>query len=80
MGDDAIGVADFLLNDFDLFGDARFAFLESALQGEGGIVDDSERIFDLMDEFGGHASSRAQLAFAQGKFARLFLRLALPFH
>ena len=74
-----VGARDFLLDDFDLLRRAGLAVTQRALQREGGVVDDGERIFDLMRELGGEPAGGAQLAFARGEFARLLGRLPLPF-
>ena len=70
LRDDAVGVRDLLLDDFDLLRRVGFAVAEGALQRERGVVDDGERIFDLMRELGGEPAGGAQLALARGKFFR----------
>ena len=50
-----------------------------ALQRERGVVDDGQRIFDLMREFGGQPAGGAQLPFARGEFARLLRGEPLAF-
>ena len=70
LRDDPVGARNLLLDDFDLRRDVGFAVAQGALQREGGVVDDGERIFDLMGELGGEPTGGAQLAFARGKFFR----------
>ena len=79
LRDDPVGALDFLLDDLDLLGRLRFAFFEGALQGERGVVDDGQRILDLVRELGGEPAGGAQLAFAHRKLAGFLLRAPLPF-
>ena len=78
LRDDPVGVLDFLLDDSDLLGRDRLALLERALQREGGVVDNGERVFDLMRELGRHTPGGAQLAFPHRELARFFHRPPLP--
>src|SRR6266581_6969089 len=69
LGDDPIGALDLLFDDFDLFG-GRFALGKRALQGIGGIIDDGQRVLELVGEFSGQAPGGLQLSFANGKLAQ----------
>ena len=44
--------------------------LSAALQREGGVVDDGQRVLDLVGELGRQPAGGAQLAFAHGELAR----------
>ena len=79
LRDDPVGVLDLLLDNADLLGRDRLALLERPLQREGRVVDDGERVLDLMRELGRHTPGGAQLAFAHGKLARFLHRPPLPF-
>ncbi len=70
-GDDPVGARDLLLDDFNLLRRAGFAGAKRALQRERGVVDDGQRILDLVREFGGEPAGGVQLAFPRGKFRRL---------
>ena len=48
LGDGLVGALDLLPDNFDLLGVHRLALLEGALDGVGGVVDDAERILDLV--------------------------------
>ena len=66
-----VGARDLLLDDFDLLRRrVGLAVAQRALQRERGVVDDGQRIFDLVRELGGEPAGGTQLAFARGEFAR----------
>ena len=77
LGDDPVGARNFFLNNFDLLRGSGFAVAQGALERERGIIDDGQRIFDLMGEFGGEPSGGMQLSFARGKFVGFLDRQAV---
>ena len=58
LGDDLVGARHFLLDDFDLLRDFGLAVAQGALQRKCGVVDDGQRIFDLMRKLGGQPCRR----------------------
>ena len=76
LGDHLVGPGHFFLDDFNLQGGGAFGLAQGARQRIGGVVDDGQRIFDLVGEFGGQPAGGMQLGFARGEFGRLNHRLA----
>ena len=54
-----------------------FAFLDRALKGKGGVVDDPERILQLMCDLGGEPPGRLQLLLPLREFDGFLVHLAL---
>ena len=71
FGDDLVGPLHLLANDLDLFIHRRVPFLQRAVKTEGGIVDDSQRVLDLMSDLGRQPSCGAQTFLPDGEFRRL---------
>jgi len=78
-GENLVGAADFLADDADLLLDAELAVVDGALQAEGGVGDDAERILDLVGDFGGEAPGGAKTFLADGKFGGFGLGALLFF-
>ena len=78
VSDDPIRALHLLADDLDLLGD-RLAFLDRALQGVGGIVDDRQWVLKLMGNLGGQAPGRLELLAPQRQFTVLFLPPTLAF-
>jgi len=79
LRDGPVGAGDFFLDDFDLLRGDGFAVTQGALQRERNIVDDRQRVFDLMRKLGSESSGRMQLPFARGKFFRFLGGQSLAF-
>ena len=79
LRDDPIRMLDLLLDNSNLLGRDRFALLERPLQREGRVVDNGQRVLDLVRKLRRHAPRRAQLAFPHRELVRLFHRPPLPF-
>ena len=77
LRDDFVRALDFLLDDLQMLGHIAPALLQGALQRVRGVVDDGERVFDLVRELGGEPARRAELALAQAHFVRLLLEAPL---
>src|SRR6516225_8391410 len=73
----AVGVLDFLPDNAELFGDIRLVVLESALKRINGIVNDGQRVLDLVSELRGQTPGGMQLTLAQPEFTRFLLNLTL---
>ena len=78
-GDDPIRPLNFLLDDSNLLRRVGSAFFQGALQRKRRVVDNGQRILNLMGKLGRQSSGGAQLAFAHGELAGLLLGPALPF-
>jgi hypothetical protein len=72
-GEDLVGAANFLADDFDLFLDGEFALVHGALQAEGGVGDNAEGVFDFVGDFRGEAAGGAKTFLADGEFGGLGL-------
>ena len=64
FGDDSVAPVDFLSNDLDLLSDC-FPFLDGALKSECGVIDNAERVLQLVRDFRRESTSRLQLLLTQ---------------
>src|SRR6266849_6590800 len=77
FGDDAVGALDLLADDLNLLQAGVFAFLERALNGVSGVVDDAQRILYLVGDLRGQLAGRTELLLPGREFTGFFGRLAL---
>ena len=76
LSNDPVRPFDLFANDLNLLGDG-FALLDRALQREGRVIDDAQRILELVRDLGRQPARRLQLLLALRELDRFFIDAAL---